>query len=246
VSKPLVSIITATTGNPLLEKCVRSVLNQSYDRIQHLVIADGPETHIKVTGILEPLRNPNLDVVYLPYSIGKDRWNGHRIYGSGTFISEGQFLIYLDDDNALHPDHTKNCLEVIENGKQWSYSFRNIVDENHNFICRDNCESLGRWNSIINPNDFFIDVNCYFLPRNLALSIVPVWWRKFREPGQPEIDRAMIALLNRIAPNFDSTYKYTVDYKVGNSQFSVQSDFFIKGNEAMLKAHNGKLPWVKE
>ena len=243
--KPLVSIITATTGNPLLEKCVRSVAGQTYDRIQHLVIADGPETYSKVSYILEPLENPNLDVIYLPYSIGKDRWNGHRIYGAGTFISEGQFLIYLDDDNSLQPDHIKNCLEVIEGGKQWSYSFRNIVDEKHNFICKDNCESLGRWNSVVNPNDFFIDVNCYFLPRNLALSIVPVWWRKFREPGQPEIDRAMIALLNRIAPNFDSTYKYTVDYKVGNSQFSVQPDFFIKGNEAMLKAHNGKLPWVK-
>jgi len=28
----------------------------------------------------------------LPYSIGKDRWNGHRIYGAGTYIADGDYL----------------------------------------------------------------------------------------------------------------------------------------------------------
>ena len=44
---------------------------------------------------------------------------------------------------------------------------RNIVDGEHRFLCRDDCESLGKWPSVLHPEDLFIDVNCYFLPKLL-------------------------------------------------------------------------------
>lgn len=247
---PLVTVITATTGNPLLEKCIDSVRNQTWGNVQHLVTIDGPERSSKAYNVIgnmpSHIRNGyRIDCVDLPYSIGKDRWNGHRIYGSGTFVADGDFVMFLDDDNAIHPNHIEDCMKVLKNGNQWAYSFRNIVDQEHNFLCEDNCESLGKWPSILHPKDYFIDVNCYFLPRLLAVAMCPVWFRKFREPGQMEIDRAMIAVLTQMAPNFDCTYQYTVNYATGNSSLSVQSDFFTRGNAEMLKRHNGKLPWKK-
>jgi hypothetical protein len=34
-----------------------------------------------------------------------------------------------------------------------------------------------------------------------------------------------------------------VKYRVGNTGLSVQGEFFLRGNQAMLQLHNNKLPW---
>lgn len=249
---PLVTVVTATTGNPILSKCLRSVKNQTYQNIQHLVMVDGPERDTAAYAQIEEseiMHNNKegyrCDVIDLPYSIGRDRWNGHRIYGSGSYIADGDFIMFLDDDNTLAPDHVQSCIDVITAGNQWTYTFRNIVNRNQEFLCQDNCESLGKWASVLHPEDLFIDVNCYFLPRLLAVQISPVWFRKFREPNQPEIDRVISMVLRQIAPKYDSTYKYTVNYTVGNTQNSVQAPFFERGNAEMLRRYSGVLPWKK-
>lgn len=250
MSIPLVTVITATTGNRLLEKCIKSVRKQTWGNIQHLITIDGPERSAAAYSIMGELstykaEGYTLDVIDLPYSIGKDRWNGHRIYGAGTFISDGDYLIFLDDDNSLAPDHIETCMRTIQAGNDWCYSFRKIVDNQHNFICEDNCESLGKWPSILHPEDYFVDVNCYFIPRGLAITMVPVWYCRFREPRQPEIDRKMAHILRQIGPKYDTTYNYSVNYAVGNSGLSVTAPFFENGNAEMLRRYNGVLPWKK-
>jgi hypothetical protein len=77
--------------------------------------------------------------------------------------------------------------------------------------------------------------------------MVPLWYRKFREPGQPEIDRVLASTL--MHPNnklkFDGTLDYTVKYRVGNTGLSVQADFFLNGNDIMTRRYNGVLPWKR-
>jgi glycosyltransferase involved in cell wall biosynthesis len=244
-----VTVITATVGNPLLEKTIRSVANQSHKDVQHLLVVDGPEHWEKVGDIMhqlsvhEDVNLSHVNVIAMPYSIGKDRWNGHRIYAAGAFQAEGQFIIYLDDDNSLEPNHIEECLKVIDKGNDWAYSFRNIVDKDHKFICRDDCESLGKWASVLGPSDFFIDVNCYFIPTMIAIHLGPAWYRKFREPGKPEVDRVLAHTLMNNNLKFDTTYGYTVNYTVGNTQNSVQPEFFANGNRIMRDRYPDGLPW---
>jgi hypothetical protein len=243
-----VCVVTATVGNPILARNIESVAKQTHTNIQHLVMIDGPERFEAVDSLLYgvlPAMLSNVTLVTLPYSIGKDRWNGHRIYAASTFMADCDYIIYLDDDNTLEPTHIEECLATIKSGKDWSFSFRNIVNKQGEFLCKDNCESLGKWASVIDPRDYFVDVNCYFMPIRLAVQITPVWYRKFREPGQMEIDRAMCHVLRQIAPNYDATYNYTVNYTVGNSEHSVQAGFFEAGNAEMLRRYNGNLPWSK-
>jgi hypothetical protein len=146
----------------------------------------------------------------------------------------------------LSPNHVESLVKLVkEKNLDWAYSFRKIIDKDSRILCQDDCESLGMWASILHPQDFFVDVNCYFVKKEVAVQMSPVWYRKFREPGQMEIDRAIAAVL--MHPNnklkFDCTRDYTVKYRVGNTQLSVQADFFIQGNKKMLERHNGKLPW---
>jgi hypothetical protein len=242
-----VTVVTASTGRKELARCIDSVGKQvGYFDIQHLIFLDGPEAIEKV----EPwLSHPEgVDLIYLPYSVGKDRWNGHRMYGAGCYLAEGDYIMFLDDDNTIDDHHIQSCLNVLEKGNQWAYSLRKIVSTpSGDFLCNDDCESLGKWASVLNPSDFFVDVNCYFLPRNVAVAISPIWYCKFREPGQPEIDRKMCAALRHHFPKFDCNYQYSVNYAVAsNTALSVKPDFFMQGNAEMLRRYNGDLPWQKK
>jgi hypothetical protein len=188
-------------------------------------------------------------VIILPYPTGTNRYNGHRIYGAMTFIAEGDYHIWLDDDNVLEPTHVESLVKLVqEKNLHWAFSLRKIIDKDNNFLCLDDCESLGLWPSVLAQDDFFIDVNCYFVKKELATQIAPVWYRKFRESGQLEIDRVIAKTLMAKQNNlkFDCTRDYTVQYRVGNTGLSVQGEFFLNGNKIMLERYNGSLPWKSE
>ena len=244
-----VTVITPTIGSAFLGECIASVRNQTYKNIEHIVVVDGKSRWENADEILKIVEFPNgvnEHICVLPYPTGTNRYNGHRVYGAATYFADGDYHIWLDDDNVLEPNHIESLVKLVtENNLDWAYSLRKIIDKDSNVLCLDDCESLGKWASILHPEDFFVDVNCYFVKKEFAVQMSPVWYRKFREPGQMEIDRAIAAVLmhERNKLKFDCTKDYTVKYRVGNTGLSVQSDFFIKGNEAMLKRHNGVLPW---
>ena len=247
-----VSVITPTTGNPFLKECIESVRNQTYKNIEHIVVVDGNSRRDVAMSIFDNCsfgkgfgeRQLDEHTLILPYPTGTDRYNGHRIYGAMTFIANGDYHIWLDDDNVLEPDHIEKLVKLVqEKNLDWAYSLRKIIDKDSNVLCLDDCESLGKWASILDQKDFFIDVNCYFVKKELATQIAPIWYRKFREPGQAEIDRVLANVLMNNNLKFDCTKEYSVQYRVGNTGLSVQADFFLRGNEAMLQRHNGELPW---
>jgi len=249
-----VSVITPTTGNPFLKECIESVRNQTYKNIEHIVVVDGKSRWEQAEKVLFEAAFPRGEsssdrLLVLPYPTGTDRYNGHRVYGGTTYFADGDYHLWLDDDNVLEPDHVEKLVNLVqEKNLDWAYSLRKIIDKDGNVLCLDDCESLGMWASILHPEDYFVDVNCYFVKKQVAVGITPVWYRKFREPGQMEIDRAIASVLmhqnNKL--KFDCTRDYTVRYRVGNTGLSVQAEFFLKGNEAMLQRHNNKLPWKKE
>lgn len=243
-----VTIITATTGSDYLKNNLESVANQTYKNIQHLVVVDGENVGdndrvYNTAWQLEQVQNPDIDLLVLPYATGLEQYNGHRIYGAGTYLAKGDYICYLDEDNWLEPNHIESLISIIED-KQWAYSLRKIVDADGNFICNDDCESLGDHKSVI--NDYFVDVNCFFFAKPLALQLSPIWYRRARHPDdQPEVDRALTYTLKDNKIESAASGKYTVNYRAGNRLDSVQKEFFLKGNEHMNKLYNGNLPWRK-
>lgn len=239
---PLVTIITPTTGHAKLGKAMESVANQTYQNIQHLVVIDGPE---KLSDSLATLKDyPVRDLISLPYNTGANGYNGHKIYGACTFLAKGDYLMFLDEDNWIDSDHVQSLVDVIKEGNNWAYSLRKIVDRLDQFVCTDDCESLGKWKSILNDN--FIDVGCWFVPKDIALMMSPFWYRRARHPDdQPEVDRIISSFLMGNNFKFDCTGKHTLNYRVGNRADSVQANFFLKGNALMHSQYNGKYPWRK-
>jgi glycosyltransferase involved in cell wall biosynthesis len=242
---PLVTVITPTTGASYLKQAIQSVANQTYSMIQHLVVVDG--VHEEADNIIFDYKQQyaNIDAVYLPYATGIDRYNGHRIYGAMTYLAKGDYVMFLDEDNWLEPNHIESLMEVIRRGNQWAFSLRKIMDKDGNYVCNDDCESLGKWPSCLSEQDYFVDVGCYFLPKNIALQCTPLWYRKAREPGVPEVDRILSHVLRENKLTCDTNGLYTLNYRTGNTERSVQKEFFLKNNEMMKQRYNGTLPWQK-
>jgi len=243
MNNPLVTIITPTTGSKFLSQVIESVQDQTYKNIQHLVVVDGPSD--SACGILsEYLAIPNIDILKLPYNTGHDQYNGHRIYGASTFLAKGDYFIFLDEDNWLEPNHVQALVDSIGDNS-WAYTLRKIVNQDGEYICNDDCESLGNWLSIL--NDYFVDVNCYMLRKDVALNFAPGWYRRARHPQeQPEVDRLLSGWLRLKNLKASCTGEYTVNYRVASRADSVTGEFFLKGNEYMKQKMNGELPWRKE
>ena len=240
---PLVTVITPTTASDQLNDVLKSIDRQTYQNIQHLVVVDGFDKYgVKATKLLEGATRST--AFALPYNTGYDQYNGHRIYGAMSFIAEGEFLCFLDQDNWYEDNHIESLVDVIKQGNDWAYSLRKIVSREGTYICNDDCESLGKWNSVLNDN--FVDVNCFMIPKMAAISFSPYWYRRARHPNeQPEVDRILSAFMMQNFQKFDTNGQYTVNYRVASRADSVHDSFFIRGNEAMKQRMNGEYPWRK-
>jgi glycosyltransferase involved in cell wall biosynthesis len=238
-----VAIITPTIGTHYLEKNLESVFNQTYKNLEHIVVADGPQYEDKVKEVAEKFK---VKPMLLPENTGAGGYNGHRIYAAIPYLINADYFIFLDEDNWIEPNHVESLVNTVK-GYDWVFSLRKIIDKDNKYICNDDCESLGLWHTCLSQNEFFVDVGCYFLSKKIAIQVAPIWYRRARHPEeQPEVDRLLMQILRQNKTKYQTTGEYTLNYRVGNRTDSVQSEFFLRGNEIMNKIHNGVFPWRKE
>lgn len=239
-----VAIITPTIGTKHLENNVDSVSKQTYKNLKHIVVSDGPQYDAKVFNITKSY--DNVKMMNLPENTGAGGYNGHRIYAAVPYLIDADYFIFLDEDNWIESNHVESLVNAVK-GYDWAFSLRKIIDQDGNYICNDDCESLGLWHTCLSPNEFFVDVGCYFLSKKLAIQTAPIWYRRARHPEeQPEVDRLLIHVLRQNKTKYQTNGEYTLNYRVGNRSDSVQSQFFLRGNQTMEKLHNGFFPWRKE
>jgi glycosyltransferase involved in cell wall biosynthesis len=235
------TVIIATTGVPELIDTVKSVLNQTYDT-ECYVVVDGPEHNYVVKNLLKYIQNhPNYKKIHfcnLPVNVGANGFYGHRVYAAFTHLINTKYVMYLDHDNILEENHIETCVKKIEeNNLDWCYSLRKIIDKEGNYICNDDCESLGKWQTYHGVN--MIDTNCYCFKTETAIKLAQVWH------GGWGTDRVVLGAFSNYFPKFDCTGQYTVNYRVGGNAGSVNGDFFINGNKVMNEKYNGVFPWRK-
>jgi glycosyltransferase involved in cell wall biosynthesis len=250
-TRPLVSVITGATGHRGLARCMASVQNQTYERVEHWVVVDGAHRMDSVQAALAgtPPANFTRHVVVLPRATGKDRFNGHRIYAAFGFIADGQYVAFLDEDNWFDDGHVESLVTAVAtSAAPWAFSLRKIVDQNGDFIAFDRCESLGNLHpAFYGDDEYLVDTNCYLIRRDLAARFSPIWNRPARPPpGTSSADRALCRALMAEHPNAPCTRLHSVNYAVGNRPDSVGASFFLHGNEVMQKRHPRGLPWEAE
>ncbi len=230
-----VAVVIPTIGAQHLEQCLDSVLNQNYKDTVIYLFKDGLD--VKIPSFVNNI--PNIKQIRLDENVGKG-WYGHRVYAACSFLVNADIICYLDEDNFYEPEHIQNLVKTISKGNDWAYSLRNIVDKNGEFICTDDCESLGKWPVYFNNEIFHIDTSCFAVRRDVAVRIGHSWY------GQWGADRQFFGAIKKHYPKFDCTNSYTVNYRLDGNENSVTKDFFEKGNKETRAKYGDKYPWLSK
>lgn len=237
-------VITPTTGIPELADAIRSVAAQT-EKVEHWIVIDGIENADKVIQICKD-NNYGQKIIALPENTGRParhhlgegrKYNGHRIYGAMSFLVNHDHVFLLDEDNWFDPIHCETMLNNLRNmNTEWCYSLRKIFDQSGNYVCNDDCDSLG-----IYPNRSripFVDMNCYCFKAGFFADLAP--WLCGELHADKTLFQVAVAKMERHY-QFCSTGIYTVNYR---ARPDMVDDWFLKGNEIIKNFYGDKKPWA--
>ena len=116
-AEPLVTIVVTTYMNwPLLrDRCLPSLLAQSYERWEGIVVGDAAPDDAR--RVVESFGDSRLRFVNLPYrgpypDDPRDSWHvsGTMPWNAGLELAQGSWIATNSDDDALRPDHVASLL----------------------------------------------------------------------------------------------------------------------------------------
>jgi GT2 family glycosyltransferase len=225
-------VITPTTGKSTLKDAIESVQNQTI-KTEHLVVLDGWDAWNTVRNTSY---NYSCKWMMLPENVGGGGWYGHRVYAAMPLMVNADYILFLDEDNWFEPNHVETMINKIKSKDlMCSYSLRRIVDEREQYVCDDDCESLGRYPAFYDHLLNFVDTNCYCFKREYLVNIAHAFY------GQWGADRQFYKAAASALPAFGCTGEATVNYRAPERLLGM----FAEGNAAMKKAY-GDLPWRKK
>ena len=109
-SQALVSVIIPTYNrSSYLKQSIQSVLAQTYQNFEILVINDGGED---VLHIIESINDSRIK-----YINHKKNKGVSAARNSGLKNAKGKYIAYLDDDDAYYPEHLQTLVEKLQNTK---------------------------------------------------------------------------------------------------------------------------------
>lgn len=133
---PLVSIVIATyRRDSSLEKALMSLINQSYEFIEIIVVDDNAAEiwNQKVAKIISNIRmHSKKEIIYIKNEVNKGSAKTRNV---GIVAALGEYITFLDDDDIYLPDKIKNQVEhIIEQDSDFSITDLCLYDENENLI----------------------------------------------------------------------------------------------------------------
>lgn len=234
------AIIIPTIGSDFVWEAIESALSQTYKNAKIYLVIDGEDHLIKVwPKMIENELGTNAKILIYPLreNTGANGQNGHRIYSAFSFLSNSDYIFYLDQDCFFDNNHVESCIDLIETQDlQWCYSLRKIVSKSGEYICNDDCESLGKYRPIFDYN--LCDTNTYCIKRDVAMLVSPYF------VGGWGHDRRYFQVLSSNFQKFECTGKYSVNYRLGGDN-NLTGDFWKEYNSIVENQNNGKFPWRK-
>jgi glycosyltransferase involved in cell wall biosynthesis len=236
-----VAVVTSTLGRGTIRQAIESVRAQTYEgKVRHYVFAHGAPHHAKVEAILDE-DYPYVEAVYLPNANGGGGLAMAPVFAAAPYIVDEDVMFFLDDDNWYEPDHIEGLVTLIEEQSlAWAYSLRKIVDDEGNFICDDNCESLG-----MHPNatgHYLVDNSCYAVRTAIARQHSHAWF-------VPVVsDRNFQRALMEAKLSAGTTGKHTANYRLSkDGSGGMSKESFVGNNEYLrYKFGTSNFPWLQK
>ena len=240
-------VITPTTGSMELVDAVKSVQEQ-YVEVDHLLVVDGTEYSKRTDETLQFGQikvGGSLHRIDLPFNTGKNGFYGHRIMAAFGHLINHDYVLFLDQDNYYDSEHIDVLITSIEkNNYDWAYSLRTIVDESGDYLTLDECESLGKWPTWVDPNSHLIDTSSYCFKTSFFRQVCHLW-----DFGWGADRRFYSILKDHIKhTNYGCTGNHSLNYRLGGNEGSVTKGFFDQGNKVMYDRYKKRenFPWLSQ
>ena len=160
-----VSIIVPNyNGGNTIEECINSVLNQTYQNFEIIVVDDGSTDNS--IEILRKYTNENIKIIYQPNKGASSARNHGIKYATGDYIQ------FLDADDTLSPNKIESQIQIF---KKLNYDENIVVFGKWAKLgctpAKINKNQKSVWHSYNNPTDILIDfaLNNCCLPPNTYL-----------------------------------------------------------------------------
>ena len=129
--KPLVTVIIPTYKRTVefLSRAVCSVINQTYETIEIIVIDDSPESYQYRDDIKEYIES--LGLARIKFFQNEKNMGGALTRNRGIALSSGYFLSFLDDDDEYMPEKIEKQVQFMLEGN-YDLSFSDMIMYNTN------------------------------------------------------------------------------------------------------------------
>lgn len=127
VKKPCVSaVITTHNRKNIVKKAIFSVLNQTYENIELIVVDDASEdgTGLELSDMAE---KENFKYIFIPKEKSK---GGNHARNEGILAASGSYVAFLDDDDEWLPDKIKKQVSFLENNKDMKIIYCGCILDN--------------------------------------------------------------------------------------------------------------------
>lgn len=127
----LVSVVIPTHNRAeLLKRAIQSVLNQSYENIEIIVVDDGSSDNTRLmlakfisTGLIKYIRHDS------PQGASAAR-------NSGIMAATGKYITGLDDDDIFMPSRIEELINAYDPNYSFVYSYSYIIRDGRKFLRR--------------------------------------------------------------------------------------------------------------
>lgn len=145
----LISIIMRTYGDRtgFLQEAITSVNNQTYNNLELIVVEDGSDRQEE---FIRSLKSSNVHILYK--SISKaGRCKAGNV---GLSLANGEYLIFLDDDDLFFPDHLEVLVNEINKDQDISAVYSSAFEVSTKVICNNPLQYCEKSRAIIYCQEF--------------------------------------------------------------------------------------------
>lgn len=234
VKPKLTVIVSVYNTEKYVEKCIESILNQTYENIELIIIDDGSKD--KSLSILQKYKK-NKNVILIENKENKGLSYSRNL---GMRKSSGDYLGFIDSDDYIEPDFYNNLMTSIIREKAdvaiCDMKFKYITDNPYEVIVK--CNDFNKFNKLNIINNGIAASACN---KVFKKSIITMY--EFAE-GKVNEDIAVVipAIVNAKKIAYaKNTYYYYIQRKnsMQNSSFSDKRFDIITGVDTTLERIKG-------
>ncbi|MBE8597255.1 glycosyltransferase family 2 protein [Xenorhabdus sp. BG5] len=162
---PLVSIIMpAFNVESFIFNAINSVLNQTYNNIEIIIVNDGSTDN--TLNVIENIADKNKNVIVIS-QINKGISSSRNL---GLSKATGEYISFLDSDDSIEPIFIESMLKKnVEENSDVVFCLNKTIDKNKNIKLSKNYEDINKL--AVNYLNFdYFDICCMLIKRRFLLD----------------------------------------------------------------------------